>query len=1820
MKTFGIRISVALLIVISVFRHAQSQIVNCPCNKKCDGIEIIASFSLNNDKTFICDGEEFTVKNNSNIPGISYYIWDWGDGKRDSVTDNSNQKHTYRLSKLPNCIGEDKEKSLEICLLAIKKCQGNKFACHNNTSPVTVIRQPIPNFIFTQEICKGSSVAFINASCYVDDNLPDPYLWKFHDGSMDNQVDSKFTYNTTGNFPVNLKVRNECGYKDTTLYVKVVDYPISKIALSDNAKDGVVCLKDQVSIIDSSNFWAMESCNKWTYPSNKNPHIEKTEWKVLTSILKKDSLTIGKVDSVHYIDKIDLNFLKVGNYTFTITSVNACTNSTAKVDIKVVDAPTVNLFQPVPLCETDLYKPNFTIDGTYKNVKWTFEGGTPPMYSNTFPNADPGTVEYPALDKTYKVILEVTAECGTITKETSITVVTKKPVQIIDTMKVFCRGSGPDTLYADKSGGIWSGPGLIDKDKGIFNFGSLNVGKHIIKYTFTAAKNCESEDEIEIEVKDADPVMVADLTLCEDSPPTLLIAKPNDGTWSGDFIDPSNLFNPTKSGVGTFKVSYTRRDSSECIVSKEIMVVVQKLPTIVMPDTSLLCIEGGVVDLKKELALIYDPITGSDTFYVNGMKVNNPLDLSAYSIGLLSIKVVHKDGACTVSDTGFIKFITKPILSISPIDTVCINDLFYPLMADPLDGEWSGLGVDQNTGIINLKTAQKDTHSYTYIFKKGTTCEVSKNTMIKINDPGQNLSAGPNETLCYGPITKQLTGSPSGGTWSGTAIDKDNGIIDLTQLKSDTVYTYQYCLKDNTFADCSACADKTLIIYSLPSPSFTIEGLTCIGDAIAFTNTTLAGSYLLSTVKWNFGDGATSMSNPVASHAYTTKDTYTVTLSVSNNNGCSNSTSQDVYVTTKPEPDFELIRPANNCAPYTFSAINKSRGDSITYKWTVNGKSYTTIDLNQIVIDSIIEVTLFTVLLTATNKCGPVTKSDTFTVRPYPRADIGISNEDGCSPLTIDFTNKTLGQAEMYMWDMGNGNMYNDSLPPDQIYTTNDTDSITYKVRLIAKNDCGTDTKTKNITVYPPNVKAFIQSPPITDVCQYDSHTYIAYSTGGAINTWQLISPYGRESGASGDTAKFVFDTFGRYTIVLNAARCGSDTDTAYVTVKPAPKVNFEVPDFVCLNNAAIFKNTSMDIGSSFWEFGDGSTSIETNASHFYASADTFKVKLTVQSSVNGCPNSIVKNVLIVGIPTAAFTIDTMRGCMPLRINFTNKSIGGINYDWDFGDTTSHVFTKDASHLYLKSGVFKASLKVYDDYNCFTDTSIINIVVHPKPIAGFSYENKRYCHRYDTIHLVNSSKGAVGYIWQYEKTDSSSIDLNVLPDSIGQNTINLIAISDQSCLDTATTNILVLPSPTSKFEVDQDSGCMELLVTFQNKSTYGDRYIWYFGNGNTAVNKDTAYLYQVAGRYEAKLIAINDNGCPNDTDSMFITVHQKPEALFTATKDSICGTPMKVTLTNQSKFFKDSEWFVDGKPFSQDISTSFICTDDKIYTFTLYLQNEFKCKDTIEEKVPIYLQPKADFTFNDKACEGDNIVFENLSTNANYYEWEIEGKGMTTKADPIVAFENAGLYKVRLIAAYNESCKDTFNSLLPITIFTKPTADFTYNTGYNDDIKGEVLFTNASIDFDSLHWNFGDGYTSSEINPMHEYDMNRPITVVLTAFNYNSGLYTCADSISKDIAPEWIKTFYAPNAMSPDYGTGLINVFKPVGRGIKSYVISIFSPWGEKVWTNSAVDTSNGAPTGSWDGQYKDEDVPQGTYTWWAAINWEDNTKTNIVGSVTVLR
>jgi PKD repeat protein len=251
---------------------------------------------------------------------------------------------------------------------------------------------------------------------------------------------------------------------------------------------------------------------------------------------------------------------------------------------------------------------------------------------------------------------------------------------------------------------------------------------------------------------------------------------------------------------------------------------------------------------------------------------------------------------------------------------------------------------------------------------------------------------------------------------------------------------------------------------------------------------------------------------------------------------------------------------------------------------------------------------------------------------------------------------------------------------------------------------------------------------------------------------------------------------------------------------------------------------------------------------------------------------------------------------------------------------------------------------------------------------------------------------------------------------------------------------------------------------------------------------------------------------------------------------------------------------------------------------------------------------------------GNSPVISNKSKNANQFQWFIGTKEVSNQVNPQFKSNLVGDFSITLITKQDSKCSDTLTLDNQLSIYPKPRADFDFRSDFIEQSIGEVLFINKSLFSNRYFWDFGDGLTDETLGPLHEYDINRNIKVKLIAYADYLNSFTCSDTITKEIEPEWITTFHAPNALAPESGNPEVQIFKPVGIGIKEYEIQIISPWGMRVWYSNKLLVD--APEESWNGR-KDNIgsvLPQGAYIWQAKITFVSGKKQVFTGSVNLLR
>ncbi len=137
-------------------------------------------------------------------------------------------------------------------------------------------------------------------------------------------------------------------------------------------------------------------------------------------------------------------------------------------------------------------------------------------------------------------------------------------------------------------------------------------------------------------------------------------------------------------------------------------------------------------------------------------------------------------------------------------------------------------------------------------------------------------------------------------------------------------------------------------------------------------------------------------------------------------------------------------------------------------------------------------------------------------------------------------------------------------------------------------------------------------------------------------------------------------------------------------------------------------------------------------------------------------------------------------------------------------------------------------------------------------------------------------------------------------------------------------------------------------------------------------------------------------------------------------------------------------------------------------------------------------------------CTGFTVHFENWSYGTTEFQWDFGVAGITsdvsTEETPTYVFPDTGTYEVMLIAFPGEMCADTTFTTVHIYPYLIP------DMGFENTCSGSpVQFTDlSSTDFGSItswQWNYGDGWGSTEENPVYSYDAPGNYMLILTVQN-----------------------------------------------------------------------------------------------------------------------
>jgi PKD repeat protein len=1593
----------------------------------------------------------------------------------------------------------------------------NPCGSSSSSQTITVNKPPQVTINSIADICGTGS---INPTSNIIDcgSSITSYLWTFPGGnpsSSNLQVPPAIAYAATNSYNVNLAITNSCGTTNAVENFNIVLPPQISVIPSTST----ICAGNTVLLV------ANGATNYSWVPGGVNGSIG-------DSIFVNPSVTT----------------------TYIITGNSATCNDTAHVIVNVNPNPTINIIPTAPtICVGDSIALNAT--GAI-NYNWS---------PNTNLNINTGAtvIANPLINTTYNVIGTDANGCSGNTN-VSVAVIAY-PIVDAGPDQTFCNtNSTINIVPINPLGGTWSGNGILPN--GDFNPSVAGNGSWSLIYSYTNANGCSNSDTIIATVSSATSINAGNgFTICASATIfPLNSATPTGGNWSGAGIIGTN-FDPSTANIGLNILTYTV-GTGTCAITDTIHVIVLPNPTInFLPSNPVICFgDTVIINLNGAASYSWLPSTNLNVISTSSYEVF-PNTTTNYLVSGTSV-----DGCVSTTNINVVVNLPSAVDAGLDLQFCDINDTIILVPNFPLNGTWTGSGLVNANG-FNPSLVGSGQWSLVYTASDLNGC-VNSDTIVASVTSLVNANAGNNITICANANPLNLSGLPSGGSWSGNGINA--GFFDPS-LVSIGNYTAVYSLGSGF-----CLSTDTMLIQVVQTPTITINSNLpniCLGDSINLTATG-ALNYLWSpALSLSNSSGNSIMAGPVSSGYY-----YVLATDI---NGCQ--TSDSIFININPLPTVDAGLDQQFCnqnIPVTLGGFSPLNGI-----WSGAG-----ISTSGVFTPSLVGVGNWNLIYTFTDVNG-CNNSDTLvaSVINPAQANAGIDTNICISNNVINLIGSPSGGS----WTGPNVNT-------NGVFTStpNGTYTLTYT---IGSGTCLTQDNI-NVTV---NALPIVNIGPDIDYCVNGMVTNLLSNVAGGVWTGNGIT------NSILGTFNPILITPGQSTEIIynfTSATTGcSNADTLIANIQPIPHALFDSLPLACINNPLVFISNTPGNNTYTWLFGDGTSSNAQQVVHTYSYPDTFNVQL-IATSQFGCMDTVRHQIIVSQPPIAQFTQNQISPCGPQIITFTNTSNAPFStFFWNFGNgiidntaqplpitfntinspDTSFIVTLTTNNLCgtnsfqdtinlisspipsfnyypqpacsgLPISFSNASFGIFNSYTWFVDgvqvstntilppytfvtdsvdaihnvtlqtinvcdtvSITLPITVHPAIVYPFFTVDSTFTCLGETVNFISSVPSYQHIIWNYGD-GANAIDTVPYHNYSNPGTYTVWQIVYGYCgIDSISRIVNILPNPNALFSTSNII-CANDTALFQNLTVGNNLYYhWNFGDGNTSSLFSPNHFYQIPGNisttYNVTLTATSASSTCKDSITQSITILPKPFANFSLVDNEVC-LGKYISGTAQQSAGLTYQWELSNGTIINGNQFNYLFTDTGNYSLSLHVSDNNQCSDDTVYSL-IFVRPNAEanfsYTFQPPCADNVLLVYTNTSNLANSYSWNFGVYGSSNNAIPIpLGFTSPSTFSTQLIANNQYNCPDTITK--PINVVIKPKALFSAPDsaciGESFTIQNNSLYSNL---FD---W-YIDGVNVEDTNPFN-FTANKTGSIEILLKLTSADDSTCVDSITKNIVVNKLPT------------------------------------------------------------------------------------------------
>ncbi|MBL1179962.1 MAG: PKD domain-containing protein [Bacteroidetes bacterium] len=415
----------------------------------------------------------------------------------------------------------------------------------------------------------------------------------------------------------------------------------------------------------------------------------------------------------------------------------------------------------------------------------------------------------------------------------------------------------------------------------------------------------------------------------------------------GDGSPVDNSMNPshTYANCGTYTVTLIVTSNDGCAASITKQVEVYCLPVASFTVNNVCDGNDASFVNTSQNGIAYSWNFGDG----NTSTAQNPFHTYA-APGTYTVTLIVNNGpGCSDVFTSTVTIHPKPVADFNAPNACDGNLISFNNTSSILSG--SIIGNAWNFGDGNSSTAQNPTHTY-------ANSNIYNVTLIVVSDMGCTDTLTKPVTIYPNPVVSfnasdvcegnaiAFAGSSSiiiGSSWNWNFGDGASGSGQNTSHNYAAPGAYSVTLVVTTANGCVDSVSKIVNVFQTPSASFAADTTSgCAPLCVNFTNLSSIGDNSPLTYAWNFGNGNGS-SNTNGSQCYqntgTTPLSFTVSLTVTSDKGCTDTYSQNNLITVFPVhiADLNMDRDSVSVFDPRIQFFDQSYGAISQYQWNFGG-------------------------------------------------------------------------------------------------------------------------------------------------------------------------------------------------------------------------------------------------------------------------------------------------------------------------------------------------------------------------------------------------------------------------------------------------------------------------------------------------------------------------------------------------------------------------------------------------------------------------------------------------------------------------------------------------------------------------------------------------------------------------------------------------------------------------------------------------------------------------------------------------------------------